>query len=72
MSRSGFTASLICLGNWSAAGFQAREVDFPEASRTVEAVWEQRFGWEILDTVSVYDYAMNNLIDQGLDPSEGR
>ncbi|MCH8960128.1 MAG: TonB-dependent receptor [Bacteroidetes bacterium] len=42
----------------------------PEHIRTLEAVWEQMLGHHFSAAVSVYDYHMRNLIDQGIDPED--
>lgn len=42
----------------------------PETIRTMEVVWEQRLSDELFGLVSVYNYEMENLIDQIIDPSD--
>lgn len=40
----------------------------PETIRTAEIIWEQRLTEELFGIISVYDYKMENLIDQRIDP----
>lgn len=41
-----------------------------EKIRTTEIIWEQRLSDELFGSVSLYDYAMKDLIDQTIDPSD--
>jgi outer membrane receptor for ferrienterochelin and colicins len=54
------------------SGYKPNKYLKPEKIQTMEIAWEQRFGNSILGTVSIYDYAMNNLIDQVIDPSDSQ
>jgi iron complex outermembrane receptor protein len=45
-------------------GFLANPELRPEKIRTAELVWEQRLGRRLLQTVSLYEYRMEHLIDQ--------
>lgn len=45
-------------------GFLANPGLAPEEIRTTELVWEQRLGSQLLQTVSLYEYRVEDLIDQ--------
>lgn len=52
------------------SGFKTNPSLQPEKIRTLEAVWEQRFGTETFGSISLYKYTMDNLIDTGVDPRD--
>ena len=51
--------------------FKANPAIQPEKMRTTELVWEQSLGRRLYGSVSLYRYAMRNLIDQTTDPADG-
>ena len=44
----------------------------PESIENLEAVWEQRLTSNLSATVSVFDYTLHNLIEEGYDPDDER
>jgi iron complex outermembrane receptor protein len=54
----------------NAGVFKANALISPESMRTVEAIWEQRIGRNLLGIASTYRYKMVDLIDATIDPDD--
>ncbi len=52
------------------SGYKANPSLKTENIETTELLWEQRLGKNLLGIISLYNYGMNDLIDQTIDPAD--